>query len=94
MRFNASDFIHDDIADKDVPRTLRFTTTPAKEKEATGLDAVIRIKEIAGKSEFRGRSKHLRAYLRLLGECEATINTKGSSSKFKGDVIVGDMIFH
>lgn len=94
VRFSASDFIHDDITDKDVPRTLRFATTQAKEKEATGVDAVIRIKEIVAKSDFRRRSKHLRAYLRLIGVCEAAINIEGRSAELKGDVIVGDMIFH
>lgn len=94
VKFSASDFIHDDMTDKDIPYTLRYFMEPDKEMKSMGLDATIRIKGIAGKADFRGRSKHLRAYLRLIGECEATIDEKGSKSKFKGDVIVGDMIFH
>lgn len=92
VRFTASDFIHDDLTDKDVPHTLQFRTEP--EGRPTNVDATIRIKEISGKSNFQFRSKHLRAYLRLIGECEATINIKGESSRFEGDAIVGDMFFH
>ncbi len=92
VRFTASDFIHDDLTDKHIPHTLQFRTEP--EGRSTNVDATIRIKEISGKSNFQFRSKHLRAYLRLIGECEATINIKGESSRFEGDAIVGDMFFH